>query len=72
MRATTISKAETKEKTSFGTLLLVITFRVAFIITLLVIVAIAAWAILALLGGTISSGDPLSLISEWFKAGQGT
>jgi uncharacterized membrane protein len=71
MRATTATKADVKAKSSFGAVLLVITFRVAFIITLLVLVSIAVWAGLALFGGAISAGDPLAMISEWFKAIQG-
>ncbi|PLX85871.1 MAG: hypothetical protein C0618_09805 [Desulfuromonas sp.] len=70
MKATTAQKTDLKDttQTSFGATLLVITFRVAFILTLLVVIAIAAWAGLALFGGLVSAGDPLTLIAEWFNA----
>lgn len=73
MRATTADKTEVKEtaKTSFGTALLVITFRVAFILTLIVLVCIGVWVVLALFGGMISAGDPLTMIKEWFEATSG-
>lgn len=74
MRVTTAPKTEVKEtsKTSFGTTLLVITFRVALILTLIVIVSIGIWAVLALVGGMVNAGDPLSMIKEWFKAISGS
>lgn len=73
MRATTATKSDVREsaKTSFSTTLLVITFRVAFILTLLVLVSIAVWAALALFGGAVSAGDPLAMISEWWQAATG-
>jgi hypothetical protein len=73
MRSSTAIKTDIKDtiKTSFGANLLVITFRVATIFTLLVIVSIGAWAVLALMGGMVSSGDPLTMIADWFKAIQG-
>ena len=73
MRTTTAEKTEFKEKakTSFGTMLLVITFRVAFVLSLVVMIGIGVWAVLALTGGLVSSGDPLSMIKEWYKAVSG-
>ena len=52
----------------FGTVFLVITFRVAFILTLLVLVSIAVWAVVAMVGGMVSAGDPAAMFSEWWKA----
>jgi len=70
MQVTTAAKTETKTeaKLSLGTTLLIITFRVALVLTMVVLVAITIWAILALVGGMTSAGDPLTMISEWFKA----
>ena len=73
MRFTTVDKTEAREtaRTSIGTTLLVITFRVAIILTLIVLVSIGVWVVLALFGGMISAGDPLTLIKGWFEAVSG-
>ncbi|HEX9777360.1 MAG TPA: hypothetical protein VGA63_04375 [Geopsychrobacteraceae bacterium] len=74
MRVTTAHKSGTKEQSrvSFGTTLLVITFRVALVVTLLVMVVLGVWAVLALLGGLVASGDPITMIREWFKTVSGS
>lgn len=70
MRTTTASKAELKEtsKSTMGHNLLVITFRISLILTIIVLVSIAVWAVLALFGGMVSAGDPLTLIKGWINA----
>ncbi|PLX87960.1 MAG: hypothetical protein C0619_13835 [Desulfuromonas sp.] len=70
MRVTTVDKTESREsaRTSIGATLLVITFRVAIILTLIVLVSIGVWVVLVLFGGMVSAGDPLTLIRGWFEA----
>ena len=70
MRTLTAPKTVLDEasKFTFRQTMLVITFRVSVILTLLVILLIGVWALLALTGGTIAAGDPLALIRGWFNA----
>ncbi|PLX91163.1 MAG: hypothetical protein C0619_07890 [Desulfuromonas sp.] len=70
MRTLTAPKTVLDEasKLTFRQTMLVITFRVSIILTLLVIVLIGVWALLALTGGMIAAGDPLALIRGWFNA----
>ena len=74
MQATTAAKTEIKAEArpSLGVTLLIITFRIALVLTLIVLFAISVWAILALMGGLTTAGDPLTMVSEWFKAVIGT
>ncbi|MDT8419152.1 MAG: hypothetical protein RQ754_01860 [Desulfuromonadales bacterium] len=73
MRVTAAGKNEAREssKTAIGTTLLVITFRVAIILTLIVLVSISVWVVLLLFGGLVSAGDPLTMIRGWFEAVSG-
>lgn len=73
MRVTAADKNEAREssKTSIGTTLLIITFRVAIILTLIVLVSISVWVVLVLFGGLVSAGDPLTMIRGWFEAVSG-
>jgi len=48
--------------------MLVITLRVALILTMIVLVSVTVWAFLALVCGMTVAGDPVAIISEWFKA----
>jgi hypothetical protein len=70
MRASTAIRTGTKEVSgvSLGTKMLLITFRVSFVLTLFVLFAIGAWAIMALVGGLTNAGDPAMMVGDWFKA----
>ncbi len=62
----TATQIKVQESSALAIKLLTITFRIAFILTLSVILLVGIWAIAALVGGTLEAGGIFGLVKSWF------
>lgn len=54
-----------------GAMLLRITFRASFVMTIGVIALVGLWSVACVIGGASSAGGPLDLVAGWFSAVSG-
>ena len=69
--ATTATQTHEAVVSETGALLLRITFRLSFIMTVGIVALFGLWAVAALVGGAVTSGGPLELVKGWFSAVSG-
>jgi len=61
-------QVQEKVHSQLGLVLMRITFRVSFILTLAFAALIGIWGIACLVGGAIAAGGPVGLAQGWFSA----
>ena len=66
--ATTATQTHEGVASHAGAMLLRITFRVSFIMTVSVISLFGLWALASLMGGAVAAGGPFGLVKGWFSA----
>ncbi|PLY05449.1 MAG: hypothetical protein C0622_01795 [Desulfuromonas sp.] len=65
------TQAQVGAESRLGLTLMLITFRVSVILTLLLVAMIGVFSVACLIGGTIAAGGPFGLAKGWFSAVSG-